>query len=160
MGSMIQKKIMELKNGKMTLNIKVNFLKEKSMELALIYGMMALNMKEIVIKNIMEGYGIKYYNKRKVYIGEWKNNLKDGFGEFLFVGRKYIGFFSKEQIEGFGIYYWAKTNIVYVGFFKNGKQLDFGKFIIRNNRKYGNWITHTQVNWFKTKEEAFLFYGK
>ena len=108
-------------------------------------------------KNIMEGFGIKYYNKRKVYIGEWKNNLKDGFGEFLFVGRKYIGFFSKDQIEGFGIYYWAKTNKAYMGFWKNGKQFGFGKFMTRNNRKYGNWTTHTQVNWFKTEEEAFDF---
>ena len=105
--------------------------------------------------NKLEGFGIRYYNEKKVFIGEWRNSLKEGFGELLLVGRKYIGFFSKDKKEGFGICYWEKKNKAFVGFWKNGKQLGFGKFMTRNKRKYGLWITDTQVNWFKSEEEAF-----
>ena len=105
--------------------------------------------------NIIEGFGIKYYKKKEVYIGQWKNNLRDGFGELLFEGRKYIGFFSKDKKEGFGMCYWSETNKAFFGFWKNGRQLGFGKFMTENRRKYGNWINESQINWFKSEEEAF-----
>lgn len=104
--------------------------------------------------NIQEGFGIMYYNKHNAYIGEWKNNLREGFGELILSDRKYIGFFSKDKKDGFGICYWNKVNKAYVGFWKNGKQLGFGKFMTRNKRKYGMWTNEAQVSWFKTEEEA------
>ena len=109
------------------------------------------------IENIQEGYGIMYYNKEKIYIGEWKNNIKEGFGELILENKKYIGFFSKDKEDGFGICYWNKINKAYVGFWKNGKQLGFGKFMTRDKRKYGMWSNDNQVNWFKNEEEALEY---
>ena len=37
-----------------------------------------------------EGYGIMYYTKEKIYIGEWKSDSKEGFGELIFKDKKYI----------------------------------------------------------------------
>ena len=51
--------------------------------------------------------------------------------------------------------YWAETNKAFFGFWKNGRQLGFGKFMTENRRKYGNWINESQINWFKSEEEAF-----
>ena len=78
-----------------------------------------------------------YYTKEKIYIGEWKNDSKEGFGELIFKDKKYIGFFSGDKKEGFGIFYLNKLNKAFMGFFKKGKQLGFGKLMTRNKRKYG-----------------------
>ena len=64
-------------------------------------------------------------------------------------------FFSKDKRDGFGNYYWAETNKAYFGFWKNGRKLSFGKFITENKWKYGNWINESQINYFKSEEEAF-----
>ena len=108
-------------------------------------------------QNVREGYGIMYYSKATIYIGEWKNNLKDGFGELLFKDKKYIGFFANDKIEGFGFSYLNKVNKAFMGFWKNGKQLGFGKLMTRNKKKYGLWSEDSQVNWFKSEEEAFEY---
>ena len=34
----------------------------------------------------MDGEGIFYYNDGKKYVGSFKNDLKQGFGEFVWVG--------------------------------------------------------------------------
>ena len=96
-----------------------------------------------------------YYTKEKIYVGEWKNNLKEGFGELLSKEKKYIGFFRKDKKEGFGILYLNKLNKAFMGFWKKGKQLGFGKLMTRNKRKYGIWSEDTLANWFKSEEEAF-----
>ena len=43
------------------------------------------------------GYGIYYFSKDKAYFGEWKNKKKEGFGEFIWPDRKYIGFYLNDK---------------------------------------------------------------
>jgi len=95
-----------------------------------------------------EKFGLNKYFKDIFYLGQWKENLKDGIG-FLKVKNEilYLGEFSKNQFNGFGIlnyklndisfmgnfidgmmdsgiYYNNKTTVFYNGKFKNGKKND------------------------------------
>jgi len=77
----------------------------------------------------------------RYYIGEWKNNLMNGYGEFLWNdGKKYIGIYKNDKKEGFGTFYWPDVKKFYVGFWKNGKQDGVGLIINKTNiRKIGIW---------------------
>ena len=91
-----------------------------------------------------------------MYFGEWKLNLKNGFGEFIWPDKRYFGFYVNDKKDGFGIYYWSKLNKVFIGFWKKGKQDGFGKFISKNKIKFGIWKMD-KVDWFNSDEDAFLF---
>lgn len=73
-------------------------------------------------------------------MGEWKNNLMDGYGEFSWLdGKKYIGWYKDDKKHGFGIFNWPENDKAYVGFWKDGKQDGYGMIISRNYVKYGLW---------------------
>lgn len=105
--------------------------------------------------NRLEGYGIYFYNGNSVYIGGFKNSLKEGFCEFICPEKKYIGFYSKDKKNGFGMFYWKNVGKAFIGFWKDGKQLGIGKYMTKNQKKYGIWKTGGEVIWIKNEEEAF-----
>ena len=105
-----------------------------------------------------EGFGInKYENSSSFYLGQWKNNMKEGIG-FLKIDENtlYIGSFHLNQFEGFGILYYKSHNIFYLGEFKNGtfiegifcnvsKELYYrGK--IKQNKKNDSFCTFLEKN--------------
>lgn len=72
--------------------------------------------------NLREGFGLnKYINNSSFYLGQWKDNMKEGTG-FLKIDNEtlYIGSFHLNQFDGFGILYYKFYNIIYLGEFDNG----------------------------------------
>jgi len=67
----------------------------------------------------------KYENGDK-YIGEKVNNLKEGYGIYIYAnGGKYEGQFKNDKKEGFGIEKYSYGDI-YMGEFKNGLREGYG----------------------------------
>jgi hypothetical protein len=69
----------------------------------------------------MHGSGIYYRsNGNKKYVGEVKNNKKDGRGTFYCLnGTKYIGEFEKNYKHGYGFY--ARGNKIYESYWVKGE---------------------------------------
>ena len=95
--------------------------------------------------NFKEGKGILYYNKedkrkRKKYEGDFKNDLKEGKGIFYWNnGNRYEGYFKNDLKEGKGIYYFNNGNR-YEGDFKNGKREGKGIMYWNDGHRYeGDW---------------------
>ena len=103
----------------------------------------------------MEGYGKYIYENGEYYIGEFKNDKRNGKGqEFYKNGNlKYEGNFANDCFEGYGkgIYEDGKY---YIGEWKNGKQNGKGKEYYKNgNLQYeGNFID----NHLKDMENLFM----
>ena len=75
------------------------------------------------------------------YIGEWKNNKKDGQGTITYDdGDKYVGEFKDETYNGQGTYYYLADNEFkgdkYVGEFKDGKFDGQGTYTYADGDKY------------------------
>jgi len=84
----------------------------------------------------------KFYNdKEGIYIGEMKNNMKNGKGSFYFnkddeyKRKKYEGDFKNGLMEGKGIYYWNNGERC-EGDFKNGKREGKGIYYYNSGSRY------------------------
>ena len=94
-----------------------------------------------LVNNMREGKGKLYYinNEKymgKIYIGEWKNDLRNGKGvETWNDGERFVGNFKNDKREGYGIYYYSNGDI-YEGNYKNGKTEGFGVEYYSNGDKY------------------------
>ncbi len=78
-----------------------------------------------------------------------------GYGEFRWKdGKKYVGYYANDKKEGFGIYYWATPNRVYIGFWKAGKQNGVGKYINPKSTRYGLWSHGEREKWFNSEKDA------
>ena len=97
-------------------------------------------------------------NKKIIFIGYWKNNLREGLGEEISEDKKYFGYFKNDKRNGFGIMYWLNSNKAYIGFWKDGKQIGIGKCLIDNKVKYGFFNENGKIIWIK--EQNFIPYIK
>ena len=97
-------------------------------------------------------------NKKIIFIGYWKNNLREGLGEEISEDKKYFGYFKNDKRNGFGIMYWLNSNKAYIGFWKDGKQIGIGKCLIENKVKYGFFNENGKIIWIK--EQNFIPYIK
>ena len=88
-----------------------------------------INYKDIYIggvnllnMNFREKFGLNKYSQNSFYLGQWKNNTKDGIG-FLKVNEEieYMGNFKDNQINGFGMLFYKENSVLYVGDFFEGK---------------------------------------
>ena len=108
--------------------------------------------------NLREGFGLnKYENTASFYLGQWKDNMKEGIG-FLKIDENmlYIGSFHLNQFDGFGMLYYKSNNNFYFGDFDNGsfskglycnvnKELFYrGKF--NENKKNDTFCTFLEKN--------------
>ena len=113
---------------------------------------------------MFDGYGIFFFKKNKIYLGEWKLNKKNGYGEYIFDDKLYIGNYNMDLREGFGINYLKGEDILYIGFWKNNKRSGFGKIFSGNKMKYGLWPEQNEENkkaqWFKNEKDAFDYFKK
>ena len=87
-----------------------------------------------------EKLGINYYGNKDIYLGEWKNNLKDGNGLYIYDNSNnkkeiYIGKWDKGFKFGKGIYIISNENLTdYTIFFGNSNKDNFENgFLIENN---------------------------
>ena len=86
---------------------------------------------------IREGFGLNKYNEEQIfYLGQWKNNMKEGIG-FLKIDDDtfYIGYFHHNQFDGEGILYLKSKNILFLGQMSNGA-IDEGFYLDINNDVY------------------------
>ena len=78
-----------------------------------------------------------------------------GYGEFRWKdGKRYLGYYTHDKKEGFGIYYWASPNRVYIGFWKGGKQDGVGKYINPKTVRFGLWKNGERDKWFSSEKDA------
>ena len=87
----------------------------------------------------MDGLGLIKYSNDSIYVGEYKNGLMNGWGEFLWNDLKYYcGNYKNDIKNGFGIFVWNFNNLnAYVGFWENGKQNGIGIQLFNNKEKIG-----------------------
>ena len=90
--------------------------------------------------NQREGYGILFYSNKSEYKGEWKEDQKEGYGiKYYPSGDKYEGEWKKDVREGYGIYYYSHGNR-FEGQCKNNAFEGFGTLYFSNGNKYeGEW---------------------
>ena len=73
---------------------------------------------------IKNGYGVYYFSNGDVYEGNFKDDKRNGYGVYYFSnGDEYEGNFENGQITGEGTYRWASGR-VYTGVFENGIPID------------------------------------
>ena len=79
------------------------------------------------VNNLKEGYGIYIYADGRVYEGQFKNDKKEGFGiEKYSNGDIYTGEFKNGLREGYGILSLYLVGTIYQGEFKNDKREGYG----------------------------------
>ena len=110
--------------------------------------------------NAFNGYGIYYFSQNKIFQGQWKNNKKEGYGEFIINDKIFIGFYSNDKKNGFGLLYWKAYNKVFVGFWKDGKKNGFGKLFSNNKVKYYLYKNDIKISKFNSEKEALAYLDK
>ena len=122
-----------------------------------------INYKEIYIGGVSisditlrEKFGINKYSENSFYLGQWKNNTKNGTG-FLKINDNvmYMGSFIKNQLEGFGMLFYKKEEMLYFGNFIEGKFNDglyynqklgiFYRGKVKNGKKNDNFCTFFEI---------------
>ena len=102
-------------------------------------------------KNEMrDGRGKFIYKNGDIYEGDWKNDKKEGKGIFHFNnGNRYEGDFKNNKIEGKGIFYVFQEKKIgdkYEGDFKEGKFDGFGIYFFKyGGKQIGYFSKNTQV---------------
>ena len=95
--------------------------------------------------NKREGYGI-YYNNGNIYKGEWKDSKKNGYGIFyLSNGDKYEGGWKMGKMDGYGKFYFSNGD-KYEGEWKMGKMDGYGMLYFSNGDKYDGIWKNNQMN--------------
>ena len=91
----------------------------------------------------MDGFGEFFWKDDKRYIGNYKNDKRNGFGIFIFKSNNIKNSISVCEIENIN-----DNNInsisAYIGFWKNGNMDGFGMKVSTAGIKYGIWENGTQ----------------
>ncbi len=83
--------------------------------------------------DLLHGFGEYFFNNGDIYIGEWNEDKRTGFGKYLFKsGAIYLGTFQDGIIEGYGSYLWSNGDF-YFGNWKDGKRDGYGVYIYADN---------------------------
>ncbi|MBR5399969.1 MAG: hypothetical protein IK103_09295, partial [Bacteroidales bacterium] len=93
---------------------------------------------------LKEGHGVFYEGKKdNQYDGEWKNNLKNGMGTYIYEdGGKYVGEWKDDYVSGKGVFYYANKDR-FEGEFKDGLRDGFGIYYYADGNRYeGEWSKH------------------
>lgn len=131
-----------------------------------------INYKDLYIGGVSLGditqrekFGLNKYSEKSFYLGQWQNNLKHGTG-FLKINDNimYIGSFSRNQINGFGMLFYKEEQQLYFGNFIEGKFIDglyynqkLGQFYrgkIKNGKKNDSFCTFFEI------KKGHLFIGE
>ena len=98
------------------------------------HGFMCLNRTDIDLES--ETFGKKLTDNPWDYVGEFKDGVFDGEGEFVSKGYySYKGQWKKSHFNGKGKYVSEQTKEVYEGDFVNNNRHGYGVFILENDFK-------------------------
>ena len=85
----------------------------------------------------------------------------NGYGEFIFKDlKKYLGFYSFDKQQGFGIFINPNQQKAFIGFWFEGKQHGVGKYVTqknitnKNTERYGFWNNGIISEWYESKDDA------
>lgn len=79
-----------------------------------------------------------------IYSGEWKNGKREGLGVLSWKDiSKYIGNFSENEVNGFGILYLENEDI-YQGYLRKGKADGIGRYQKKESMYEGYWYNDKQ----------------
>ena len=119
-------------------NVVIGIHKQGKLDKSEYYG----NFIYPIIKSLENNYiyDIKKYGKDE-YEGEFKNNLKEGYGKYIYEdGNYYIGEWKNDLKHGKGIIYYKNNEIKYEGNFYEDKFEGYGKYIYEDGKYYiGEW---------------------
>ena len=101
------------------------------------------NLQKVIEEEKIYEFSMEnFYNENgEQYVGEMKNNLKDGKGIIYFkndneeMKQRYEGQFKNNKIQGKGFMFWKLGNM-YEGSFKNGKMEGKGIFYYSDGSQY------------------------
>ena len=83
---------------------------------------------ECVSGDCANGYSTNVWDNGDKYVGEYKNGLMHGKGEFEFSsGSKYVGEFRNNTRDGHGTYIYSNGH-KYVGLWENGRKHGKGEY--------------------------------
>jgi len=100
--------------------------------------------------NQKNGQGSFTFADGEKYVGQYKDNKKNGQGTYTFAnGDKYVGQFKDDQRSGQGTYTFADGE-KYVGQYKDGKRNGQGTYTWANGTKYVGQYGDDQRNGFGT----------
>lgn len=84
--------------------------------------------------NLKDGNGMYILPNKNIYIGQWKNDVIHGIGKMIYDSKdEYLGNWKNGKKEGHGIYTW-KNGGKYIGDFKSGKMDGIGVCYDNNER--------------------------
>lgn len=92
------------------------------------------------IGNCEDGQGtLTYKSDGSVYVGEFRNGKKDGYGTITYNSvTRYSGQWKDDEFNGKGTHTWLDEE--YVGDWKKGKKDGYGTDVYKNGSKYeGQW---------------------
>ena len=75
--------------------------------------------------NKKDGFGLQIWNNQTFYIGNYKNNQANGYGKFIVGKNKYKGEFKNDEANGFGIFNNKETN--FEGYWLDDMQYGYGE---------------------------------
>ncbi len=70
------------------------------------------------------------------YVGEFKNDMRDGNGVFTEYGTKYEGEWKNDKRHGKGLLIWSDGHIVFFGNFMDDKRFGYGQLLLSNGDIY------------------------
>lgn len=95
--------------------------------------------------NKMHGNGyIIWYDGNQKYCGQWRNNIQNGFGVFIWfeprgeqkmLRNRFVGEWVNGKRNGFGMFYYSNGSY-YEGYWKNDKKEGFGIFTFPDRKQY------------------------
>ena len=96
--------------------------------------------------NLKEGYGKYFYANGRIYAGPFKNDKKEGFGlEKYSNGDGYVGEFKNDLKEGIGLYSFYNLGTIYQGEFKNDMREGIGIKYFNDEIRYIGEFKNNQI---------------
>ncbi|NRB63647.1 MAG: caspase family protein [Saprospiraceae bacterium] len=100
------------------------------------------------------GLGVLYYPNGDTYIGNWRNQVRQGKGRFRFAsGNEYLGEFDRNLMQGYGVMTYANGNR-YEGQWKANLPFGKGTYTLATGGKYVGYFVNGRF-----EGQGTMYYG-